>query len=55
MDWSWADTFNVAITGIVVVFIALVVLILIVWIVGKIFESIDTKKTAIAQETENQK
>ena len=42
MDWSWADTFNVAITGIVVVFIALVVLILIVWIVGKIFESIDT-------------
>lgn len=44
MDWSWADTFNVAITGIAVVFIALIVLILVVWVVGKIFESIDAKK-----------
>lgn len=41
---SWAEFFNVAITGIVVVFIALVVLIIVVSIVGKIFSSLDTKK-----------
>ncbi|MBC8610313.1 Na+-transporting methylmalonyl-CoA/oxaloacetate decarboxylase%2C gamma subunit [uncultured Ruminococcus sp.] len=43
---SWAEFFNVAITGIVVVFIALVVLIIIVSIVGKIFSSLDTKKNS---------
>jgi sodium pump decarboxylase gamma subunit len=45
MLMSWGDVWTVVLTGISIVFVALVILIAIVWAYGKIFQSIEKKKT----------
>ncbi len=49
---TWSNTLSVVLTGLVVVFSALVILIFLVWLMGKIFISIEKKKT---KEQEQQK
>ncbi|MDR0944424.1 MAG: OadG family protein [Ruminococcus sp.] len=45
MLMSWGDVWTVVLTGISIVFVALVILIAIVWAYGKIFQTIEKKKT----------
>jgi hypothetical protein len=45
MKLSWGDIGTVVLSGLVIVFIVLVVLIFIVWLYGKIFDSIEQKKS----------
>lgn len=42
---TWGNTLSVVLTGLVVVFAALVILIFLVWLMGKIFIAIGNKKT----------
>ena len=49
---TWGNTLSVVLTGLVVVFAALVILIFLVWLMGKIFIAIGNKKN---KEQEQQK
>lgn len=51
-DIDWGLTFSVVLVGLVVVFAALVVLIFFVWLMGKIFVALDTKKKKAQEEKE---
>lgn len=50
--WTIAstNTWSVVITGLLVVFIALIALVVLVWILGKIFETIDNSKKPKQEE-----
>ena len=41
---TWGNTLSVVLTGLVVVFAALVILIFLVWLMGKIFIAIGNKR-----------
>ena len=53
MKLDWGTTFSVVLVGLVVVFAALLILILFVWLMGKIFQAINNRK-AKAQEQQEQ-
>lgn len=53
MKLDWGTTFSVVLVGLVVVFAALLILILFVWLMGKIFQTINSRK-AKAQEQKEQ-
>ncbi|MBQ5331745.1 MAG: OadG family protein [Oscillospiraceae bacterium] len=48
MDWSYVGA--VVISGLVIVFVALILLILAVWIMGKIFTAIGSKKSGSGEK-----
>ena len=53
MKLDWGTTFSVVLVGLVVVFAALLILILFVWLMGKIFQTVNSRK-AKAQEQKEQ-
>lgn len=53
MNVDWGYTFSVVLTGLVVVFAALVILIFLVWLMGRIFVALGKKK-AKDQEQQTQ-
>ena len=53
MNVDWGYTFSVVLTGLVVVFAALVILIFLVWLMGRIFVTLGKKK-AKDQEQQTQ-
>lgn len=53
--WTIAttNTWSVVVTGLLVVFVALIALVFFVWIIGKIFETIDKSKNLQQDNDEN--
>ena len=49
---TWGNTLSVVLVGLVVVFAALLILIFLVWLMGKIFASINNRKAKAQEEKE---